>query len=153
MIKTGVILKNRRRFFCFLLLLSFYGCSVPTYLYIQNLSNENKVVTVTFNSKLSDSSQSLFINKLNIRYMEGTFNARKFKTRKIKKLNSLNKEIRDSSVVVTLPARSTTMLIRSNNYNWISLINSVEVDYAKISMNELRNQSEHIRFGYIYSIR
>ena len=85
--------------------------------------------------------------------MEGTFNARKFKTRKIKKLNSLNKEIRDSSVVVTLPARSTTMLIRSNNYNWISLINSVEVDYAKISMNELRNQSEHIRFGYIYSIR
>lgn len=135
------------------MLLSFYGCSVPTYLYIQNLSNENKVVTVTFNTELSDSSQFLFVDKLNLRYLEGPFNAKKFKPRKIKNLNSLNKEIRDSSVVVTLPAQSTAMLIRSNNYNWISLINSVEVDHVKISMNELRNQSEHIRFGYIYRIR
>nr|WP_314493757.1 hypothetical protein [uncultured Chryseobacterium sp.] len=152
MIKTVIILKNIRPILCLLLLLSFYGCSVPTYLYIQNLSNENKVITVTFNTELSDSSV-LSLNKLDVRYVEGTFNAKKFKPRKISNLNSPDKKIRDSSMVVTLPARSTAMIIRSNNYHWLSLINSVEVDHVKISMNELRNQSEHIRFGYIYSIR
>lgn len=144
-------LKKMKTTMCFLLLFLLFGCSIRTDFFIQNLSNESKVITIKYKVNLSDPQRELYVRNLNFQYAEGLYSARKFKDDVA--LQLLEKKVSDSLIVFVVPAKSTVRIDKSHNYSWSGIIDYVEIENIKVTLDNFRKNTEYQKGVVLYSIK
>ncbi|MFU8971778.1 hypothetical protein [Chryseobacterium wangxinyae] len=147
-----MILKKLKTAFCLMLMFLMLGCSVRTHFYIQNLSDESKLITIMYKTHLSDPDKRRYIDNLNFYYAEGLYSRKKFREDN-SGLSLLEKKVKDSSVQFIIPPKSTVRIDKSHNYRWSENIDYVEIENLKVTQEEFRANTEHRKHDILYNIQ
>jgi uncharacterized membrane protein len=141
-------------FLSFLTFLIFFGCSIPTDFYIQNLTNDIKTIRIKYNIKLVNDFNNDSSETHRFYYKNGIINPKDFKGNKKGELKVLEKSIEsDSIIVLKLFPKSTTRIVKTQNYRWLNwLIENIEIDNEKIEIKKIASKSKRIKKDYLYLI-
>ena len=142
-------------FLSFLTFLIFFGCSIPTDFYIQNFTNDFKIIKIKYNIKLVNEFNNDSSETLRFYYKNEIINPKDFKDNKKGELKVLEKSIKsDSIIVLKLFPKSTTRIVKTLNYRWLHwLIESIEIDNEKIEIKKIASKSKRIKKDYLYQIK
>lgn len=128
-----------------------FGCSVSTEFYIQNLTSSGQIIKINYREKISNYLKQDFYGRQAFQYENGIVDPKTFI--KNNNLKSLEKMIvDDSTIMVELPANSTTRIAKSMNYNWQSKILRIEIQDQKYSIADLEKKAQKVKYDYIYQI-
>lgn len=146
-------LKYFKILFGFFLLFSLLGCSVLTDFYIQNLTNENKIIIIKYKFNIKSRLENDPYGEFSFNYKNGIASPKEF--RKNKNLLSLNKTIIDDyQIEVVLPPSSTTRVEKTINYHWRNWsIDNIKIDNKEIKIKDIESQSFKEKSDYIYKIQ
>lgn len=146
-------LKYFKILFGFFLLFSLLGCSVLTDFYIQNLTNENKIIIIKYKFNIKSRLENDHYGEFSFNYKNGIASPKEF--RKNKNLLSLNKTIIDDyQIEVVLPPSSTTRVEKTINYHWRNWsIDNIKIDNKEIKIKDIESQSFKEKSDYIYKIQ
>lgn len=122
------------KLFCTLsVLFLLCGCSIQTNIYVQNLTDEMKVVSIKYKRRFAEIKRPYH----ELKYIDRIEPVKFFKPKNENKLKVLEQKVNDSMIVLNLPPRSTSRIEQTSNYNWHSTIEYVEIDDHKYSIEEL----------------
>ena len=135
-------------FFGLWTLFLLFGCGIETNIYMQNLTNETKMVTIKYIRQISRIKSSHY----QLKYIDSLEPVKFFNYKNEKKLKVLEQKVYDSMIVITLPARSTSRIEQGSNYNWHSTIDYVEIDNYRYSVEELQAKLGSVKKGFFLKI-
>jgi len=120
----------------FLSLFLFQGCSIRTDFYIQNFTNDTKLITINYN----------YIVEPHFEYSKGILNPKVFNNSDDSEFKTINpSQIKDFTLELKLSPITTTRIAKSVNYRWLnSDINYIIIDNEKIDVKNLAENSERI---------
>jgi len=130
--------------------LVFWGCSIPTDFYLQNLTETKKTVKINYKKRMVKELSEGFYGTLSFNYENDIVQPKFF--RKNKNLKSLEKKIDSSGATLEINPHSTVQIEKTHNFMWKWYIVDVEIDGQKYSIDEIIKKSESIKDDYIFKI-
>ncbi|MCE4063672.1 hypothetical protein LXM63_01075 [Chryseobacterium gleum] len=130
--------------------LVFWGCSIPTDFYLQNLTETKKTVKINYKKRMVKELSKGFYGTLSFNYENDIVQPKFF--RKNKNLKSLEKKIDSSGATLEINPHSTVRIEKTHNFMWKWYIVDVEIDGQKYSIDEIIKKSESIKDDYIFKI-
>jgi hypothetical protein len=130
--------------------LVFWGCSIPTDFYLQNLTETKKTVKINYKKRMVKELSEGFYGTLSFNYENDIVQPKFF--RKNKNLKSLEKKIDSSGATLEINPHSTVRIEKAHNFMWKWYIVDVEIDGQKYSIDEIIKKSESIKDDYIFKI-
>lgn len=130
--------------------LVFWGCSIPTDFYLQNLTETKKTVKINYKKRMVKELSEGFYGTLSFNYENDIVQPKFF--RKNKNLKSLEKKIDSSGTTLEINPHSTVRIEKTHNFMWKWYIVDVEIDGQKYSIDEIIKKSESIKDDYIFKI-
>ncbi|EAQ42498.1 hypothetical protein [Polaribacter sp. MED152] len=136
----------------FFMVATFFSCSIPTNFYIQNLTNKTQKIKIYHGLKSGSNLDDVLLNSFTLYYRNEIVNPKKFK--EIQNDLTLNfTQPTDSTLVVYLKPKSTTQIVKTNNYRWVNwFIKSVTIADKNINVSQLRAASKKMKHDYVYII-
>lgn len=141
-------LSKIRLIFCLSMLFLLCGCSVETSIYVQNLTNEMKVVNIKYKDKVYEIKRPY----RELKYVDEIVLAKFFKYKNEDKLKVLETSVSDSMIVIILPPKSTSRIEQTSNYRWYSEIEYVEFDNYRYCVEELKQKLGSIKTSSLLKI-
>ncbi|WP_343686193.1 hypothetical protein [Chryseobacterium gleum] len=130
--------------------LVFWGCSIPTDFYLQNLTETKKTVKINYKKRMVKELSEGFYGTLSFNYENDIVQPKFF--RKNKNLKSLVKKLDSSGTTLEINPHSTVRIEKTHNFMWKWYIVNVEIDGQKYSIDEIIKKSESIKDDYIFKI-
>lgn len=130
--------------------LVFWGCSIPTDFYLQNLTETKKTVKINYKKRMVKELSEGFYGTLSFNYENDIVQPKFF--RKNKNLKSLEKKLDSSGTTLEINPHSTVRIEKTHNFMWKWYIVDVEIDGQKYSIDEIIKKSESIKDDYIFKI-
>lgn len=130
--------------------LVFWGCSIPTDFYLQNLTETKKTVKINYKKRMVKELSEGFYGTLSFNYENDIVQPKFF--RKNKNLKSLVKKLDSSGTTLEINPNSTVRIEKTHNFMWKWYIVDVEIDGQKYSIDEIIKKSESIKDDYIFKI-
>ena len=124
------------------------GCSIQTNIYVQNLTNQTKPVTIKYKCK----SEIWIRFNHEMKYIDRIEPVKFFKRKNEEKLLVLEHKVYDSMVVVNLPPKSTTRIVETSNYRWYSNIEYVEIDSHRYTIYEFKEKLAEAKRDWLFKI-
>lgn len=124
------------------------GCSIETSIYVQNCTNETRVVTIKYKRKVDQIKRPY----RELKYVDEIMLPKFFKYNNEDKLKVLETTVSDSMIVINLPPKSTSRIEQTSNYGWNSTIEYVGIDNHKYSVEELNQKLGSIKTGNLLKI-
>ncbi|RMB60894.1 hypothetical protein EAX61_05265 [Dokdonia sinensis] len=145
-VRLLMILKRIKIIIVFLIPFLFSGCSFLTEFYIQNFTNEPKIIQVKFNEK------RFIMDTLD--YTSRIVQPKKFwkiKNDSLQQIVGIEKE--SQLVEYVIKPNSTTRVVRSINYMWKTyFIDYIIIDSVKYTVDKIVEDSEKIKTHYVYKM-
>ncbi|MDR4954693.1 hypothetical protein REB14_21140 [Chryseobacterium sp. ES2] len=130
--------------------LVFWGCSIPTDFYIQNLTETKKTVKINYKKRMVKELSEGSYGAFSFNYENDIVQPKFF--RKTKNLKSLEKKMDSSGVMLEINPHSTVRIEKTHNFMWKWYIVDVEIDGQKYSIDEIAKKSENVKDDYIFKI-
>lgn len=145
-------LKYFKILFGFFFLFSLLGCSILTDFYIQNITNESKLIIIKYKFNIKSQLENDSSGQFSFNYKNGTASPKEFRNNK--NLPELNKTvINDYQIEVVLPPSSTTRVEKTFNYRWRNWsIDYIKIDNKEIKIEDIESHSIKDKTDYIYKI-